>query len=100
MWRDHIGFYPDTEQKADQCRREIAPGRASDEAGIILEGEHVRSAMLTQKLGHHLRASFRHRSPLRSLDAARSRSLRRRSWRSLPHVASCPLDQGARGFHL
>ena len=58
MWRDHIGFDPDTEQKADQCRRKIAPGRASDEAGIIIEGEHVRPAMFTQKLGHHLQQDF------------------------------------------
>ena len=31
---------------------------ASDEAGIVIEGEHGRPTMFAQKLGHHLQQDF------------------------------------------
>ena len=58
MRRDHIGFDPETEEETHQCRREIAPRRASDEAGIVIEGEHGRPTMLAQELGYHLQQDF------------------------------------------
>ena len=54
MRRDHIGNHPDTPEKAHQRGREIASGRAVNQAGVIVKGEHPRQAILAQKLGYHL----------------------------------------------
>ncbi len=42
MRRDHIGFHPNAPEKAHQRRGEIAPGRASDKARIVIKGEPSR----------------------------------------------------------
>jgi hypothetical protein len=54
MRRDHIGLHPKTQQEAQQCRGEVAPGRAADKTRIVIKGEQSRQTMLAQKLGHDL----------------------------------------------
>ncbi len=100
MWGDHIGRHAHTPEEANQRGGEIAATGTAHKAGIVIKGEHGRQAVLAQKLGHHFRASLRHRIRLRPADAARWRSLHRQSWQSPRHAAASLLDQQARGFHL
>ena len=46
--------HPYTPQEAHQRGREIAPLRATHQAGIVIKGEHAGQAMLEQKLDDHL----------------------------------------------
>jgi hypothetical protein len=55
---DHIRRYPYTPEKAHQRRGEIASGRATDQAWVIVKGEYAGQAMLAEKLGHHLEEGF------------------------------------------
>jgi hypothetical protein len=59
MRRDHIGNHPHTPEEAHQRGREIASGRAANQARVIVKGEHPRQAILAQKLGDHLEEGFR-----------------------------------------
>src|SRR5712692_5795760 len=52
--RNHIGYHPHTPEEAHQRGGEIPSGRAANQAGVIVKGEHARQAMLAEKLGHHL----------------------------------------------
>src|SRR5258706_15390980 len=63
MWRDHIRRYPHTPEKAHQRRGEIASGRATDQARVIVKGEYTGQAMLAEKLGHHLEGASASNSP-------------------------------------
>jgi hypothetical protein len=59
MRRDHMRNHPHTPEEAYQRGGEIASGRAANQAGVIVKGEHAGQAMLAQKLGDHLEEGFR-----------------------------------------
>ncbi len=54
MWGDDIGNHPYTPEEAHQRGGEIPSARATNQAGVVVKGEHAGQAMLAEKLGHHL----------------------------------------------
>ncbi len=54
MRGDDIGNHPSTPEEAHQRGGKIPSGRAANQAGIVVKGEHGWQAMLAEKLGHHL----------------------------------------------